>query len=309
MIDQTKKNLDKKGKSEYLFPTLEDSFLENKIIVHRWKLLERIFKLTNLCSLVIKREFMNNDDSKKLHKIIKELGRLYNELGKSVPIELPLISEKNSIFDVEIMEFYSRSSEYNMWSIAVKVETILCEINRYKKRDPLLKKLDVRWLLSFFEQEIGDTITDENETPILRISPFRMTPFEDERILNRWEVLNRIFALECFCGKILNCPTISKNDSTILTNLKKELNLLRDDLGKLIPSNRALVTGSKPRYDAKTGKFYHSSSIENLQRVSQEANEIIHMIDDYKKEDPSLENLNIKRLQSVNLRFISDSKD
>lgn len=309
MTEQSQKIQNNKKQDGNAFPPLEEPFLGNEIVVHRWKLLGGLFKLINLCILVIKRKLMNSDDSKKVDKLIKELEILYNELRKLAPVEAPLITKKNPSWDWEIMGFYFRSSEYNMWCIAIEVETILCNINKYKKTDPLLKAFNTTPLLVFFEHEVGCTITDKDEIPLLRIPPFKEDPFDDELISNRWKILKSIFDLECFCKNILNCPTIDNHNSNILTNLKNELNLLHLNVGKLIPSSRPLITGGKPRYDTETKKFYYSCSKENLQKVSQDANAIIHMIEDGKEEDSSLESLNIKRLQFINLDLMSESRD
>lgn len=298
-----------KKKDENPFPALEDSFLSNKIIVHRWKLLEQVFKLTNLCNLARDRQVINNDDKKRLEKLIKDLEIVYNELGGLVSVEVPLIFETKPVFDYRIIEFYPSGSKHNMWRIAVQAEIILCEINRYKKSDQLLKKLNVKPILSFFEQEVGDTIADEDELPVFRVFPFRDPPFDDEKVLNRWNILNRIFGLECFCGWILNCPTITRQESDVLTNLNNELYLLQRNLGKLIPSTRPLMAGGKPSHIANTRIFYYDNSKENLQSVSQEANEIIRMIDDSKKDDSLLGSLDVKRVQSANFHFISDKKE
>lgn len=115
--------------------------------------------------------------------------------------------------------------------------------------------------------------------------------------------------MECFCGWILNCPTISQQESDILTNLNNELYLLQRNLGKLIPSTRPLMAGGKPSHIANTRIFYYDNSKENLQSVSQEASEIIRMIDDSKKDDSLLGSLDVKRVQSANFHFISDKKE
>lgn len=309
MTNQTEEIQNNENKDENTFPTLEDSFLSDKIIVHRWKILEQVFKLTNLCDLARDRQVINKDDKKRFEKLIKDLEIVYNELGELVPVEAPLIFETKPAFDYRIIEFYPSSSKHNMWRIAVQAEIILCEINRYKKSDQLLKKLNVKPILAFFEQEVGDTITDEDELPVFRVFPFRDPPFDDEKVLNRWNILNRIFGLECFCGWILNCPTITRQESDVLTNLNNELYLLQRNLGKRIPSTRPLMAGGKPSHIANTRIFYYDNSKENLLSVSQEANEIIRMIDDSKKDDSLLGNLDTKGIQSANLCLISDNKD
>lgn len=309
MTNQLEEIRNTKKKDENHFPALEASFLNDKIIVHRWKLLEQVFELTNLCNLARSRKVINNDDKKKLEKLIEDLETVYNELGKLVPVEVPLVSGTKPAFDYRIIEFYPSGSKHNMWRIAIQAETILCEINRYKKSDQSLKKLNVKSILAFFEQEVGDTIADEDGLPVFRFYPFKDPPFDDEKISNRWDILNRIFGLECFCGWILNCPTISQQESDILTNLNNELYLLQRNLGKLIPSTRPLMAGGKPSHIANTRIFYYDNSKENLQSVSQEANEIIRMIDDSKKDDSLLGSLDVKRVQSANFHFISNKKE
>lgn len=309
MTNQTEEIQNNENKGENTFPILEDSFLSDKIIVHRWKLLEQVFELTNLCNLARSRKVINNDDKKKLERLIEDLEAVYNELGELVPVEVPLVSGTKPVFDHRIIEFYPSGSKHNMWRIAIQAETILCEINRYKKSDQSLKKLNVKPILAFFEQEVGDAIADEDELPVFRVYPFKDPPFDDEKISNRWDILNRIFGLECFCGWILNCPTISQQESDILTNLNNELYLLQRNLGKLIPSTRPLMAGGKPSHIANTRIFYYDNSKENLQSVSQEASEIIRMIDDSKKDDSLLGSLDVKRVQSANFHFISDKKE